>query len=949
MNRSKNLWLLSGGLAVCLTSALHAQEVVVITHSSNGSWALQQGESVSVNGKDKIRTASAATGTSDTWDSKSIGHLQKTAFDSFAVVRRAPDGRFLAMQDSSQGWEVLVPDGLKSKTSESVASLWNQSTLALKRDKKDKAPAALVTRDVYAILTSQEAASAMAAFVTDVKLQNAPGVEDAQAFRDSVELIPAAIKTFPSGAPAERIREYLRAGMAERIDTWMNGDAAVDTLDQGIALAGASESTFANDSRQAGLRKQIRDARKTLDRRLAILRALDAGKQSDAFLLAYREFEPFDKSFTDLSAARLTHMKLSAASHVEAAQNAGASSDFAAAIRHLRMAQWRDPHSAEAANALEQVRLEVARLSSQQFAEARRGIDPRSPKQVQLQRRLLMVDQYAGDSKLLEAEKALKEAEAVDKDDPKIKFFEAKVAALRGDLGRALALLDLYAGLAVTTQDFDEEEKLRAGVQYKIDNARKESRATLAGLSTDQRFATALETAANGLKLDNEDPEFLFQTGMNACVLRHCDNSAALLRRFLDITDSSDGKREQRMAAMRLLRRINRVQPKVQITWSGQLSWFSGAPLASGAFYDPVSLAFQPRVAHVKGSNHLNVFYEWSGEQLKSVHTKYEDKKTGSNILKLAVAGAAASQGIGSTVNWRTADRETNDFYFNYYDDTPQVLKVSRDNVITRSRKIPISIPGIGGFGGIGAIGGLASGLGGGMGGMMSGLRGAGAIGKGFGGVAGFGGVGGAGAMRALATSRSLGAGGGINPTLESMFHPAGPLTTAAIHADPQGGSTSGYLTLWNSPRLDTELAFAAIGKRVAVAFSGNSFFHPFVWDAIHLFELDYDEQGRVQHAWELDYPAAPRLDFTWEGRRLMQLAAHAEKGGGTVYTRTLQYAGDKLMSETINYSGKTSHIKYKYDKQDRLVEAECDDDHSLDGRSRQIEFIAETAKGGRR
>ena len=41
---------------------------------------------------------------------------------------------------------------------------------------------------------------------------------------------------------------------------------------------------------------------------------------------------------------------------------------------------------------------------------------------------------------------------------------------------------------------------------------------------------------------------------------------------------------------------------------------------------------------------------------------------------------------------------------FSYYDDMPQILKVSRDNVVVKSHKIPISIPGIGGFGGFGMI-----------------------------------------------------------------------------------------------------------------------------------------------------------------------------------------------------------------------------------------------------
>ena len=53
-------------------------------------------------------------------------------------------------------------------------------------------------------------------------------------------------------------------------------------------------------------------------------------------------------------------------------------------------------------------------------------------------------------------------------------------------------------------------------------------------------------------------------------------------------------------------------------------------------------------------------------------------------------------------------------------------------------------------------------------------------------------------------------------------------------------------------------------------------------------------------------------------------------------------------MEESISSGGKTSHIRYKYDKQGRLVEAECSDDASLDGRSRKVEFLADPAEKGK-
>jgi hypothetical protein len=46
------------------------------------------------------------------------------------------------------------------------------------------------------------------------------------------------------------------------------------------------------------------------------------------------------------------------------------------------------------------------------------------------------------------------------------------------------------------------------------------------------------------------------------------------------------------------------------------------------------------------------------------------------------------------------------------------------------------------------------------------------------------------------------------------------------------------------------------------------------------------------------------------------------------------------LTSETITSQAGNSHIEYKYGKTGRLVEADCDTDRSLDGRSRKIYFL---------
>ncbi len=959
---SRTLLLLM--IAGCGIPAVQAGQYLIVTHPSNGGWGFQDVESISVNGKEKLRSAPLPAAT---FDSKAIGHLAEVQLASFTVVRRAADGSIVGRAGEAGNWQALLPENTNSKTAESVAQLWSGSTIAFKSDRKDKSATAVRLEDLYAIVPSRDAAASAAWLATDPRPHQIPGMSDADAFRQMLALLPDAAKAFSEGPASKTISDFLTSSLLKHLQRWQDGDASLLVLDESMALAAAADVAFPKDKSLAELSSGVRSIRKALDRKLAILRALDAGKQSDAFLIAYRDFEVYDKSFPELAKARAAHMRASAAAHVKTAQSLQASGDYMGAIRHLLIARWRDPSLKAADDLLEGVRLEAARLSVRKFAETRRGIDPRSPAQVQLQRKLLLAEQQMNDRKIAEAEKTLQEAEATDKDEPRLTLLQARLSVARGDLGKALAQLDNFDGIAVTPEDFAEGEKLRASVQYTIDNSLSKKRTQVEGDLNQQRFATALESSAEGLKLDNENPEFLYFAAVNACVLRHCGTAEPMLRRFLEVTDSAQGSRERRLMAMQLLRESLALAAEskepAKDTDKSQLSWFSGALVARGVFYDPVSLSFQTKVTRVEASDHLTIFYDWGENQLRSVHAKHEEKQTGGNIARLAGAAAASAAGLSTTVGWKTAARETNDFFFNYYDDAPQILKVSREKTVVPSRRIPISIPGVGMFGpfaGIGALGALGNlsklgalskigGLGSmaGGGGLMQGLPGLGGLGggaslSGLGSLGSFGGIAGAGNSAILSRLAGSGRMSGISgfSSLGSVKQLA-PSQNYSVVSDPQGGSSEGFLSLWNNPRLDTRIAFKVTGKRAAVGFSGNRYFHPFAWDGIHLFELDYDESGRVIHAWELDTPGAPRLDFAWDGQRLLKVAGHDESGA-VVYSRTLSYSGDRLTSETINGQGAASHIEYKYDKQGHLTEAVADADHTLDGRSRKVFFVEE-------
>jgi hypothetical protein len=154
----------------------------------------------------------------------------------------------------------------------------------------------------------------------------------------------------------------------------------------------------------------------------------------------------------------------------------------------------------------------------------------------------------------------------------------------------------------------------------------------------------------------------------------------------------------------------------------------------------------------------------------------------------------------------------------------------------------------------------------------------------------------------------------------------------------PQGtiGSGAGtWFALFNNPLVNPYMVERLTGKRVATIVAGNLYFHPFVWTGVYTFLAEYDAEGRVRSATEIGVKeGAPKsFDFIWEGTHLKGIN---ERGGN--YQREMHYAGDRLLGETIHYGGKTSKIEYKYEGE-RLVEANCESDPSIDGRSRRVSF----------
>jgi tetratricopeptide (TPR) repeat protein len=163
------------------------------------------------------------------------------------------------------------------------------------------------------------------------------------------------------------------------------------------------------------------------------------------------------------------------------------------------------------------------------------------------------------------------------------------------------------------------------------------------------------------------------------------------------------------------------------------------------------------------------------------------------------------------------------------------------------------------------------------------------------------------------------------------------------LTAEGAAGTGKGtYVVLANDPVIDPLMLAKLTGKQVGTIVSGNAYFNPFIWDDVHVFLAEYDADGHVKSAKAIRGRDAGRvLDFSWQGDLLMGIVERGPRAGTTgEYRREMHYMGNRLLSETVTFRGKTGKISYHYNG-DRLAEADSDESASLDGRSHKVTFAA--------
>lgn len=823
-----------GGFALLLlTMAVPAFARIVLYRDAQSTIQLIEAETVQINGRNEVRIVGPTF--KQVEDPRKLPSV-KMASSGLLLYHHGPNA--MAEFDNVRGLRYLIPDGTPKQSVRGSGAIWQTVAVTCRRSKSDKAGIDLNPAQVVAVLPTHP--GSFAAFC--LNRQAAVAIAgDRGALTLQLEVLKAFTQTFPAAPDIEQIQKFTLEEMNRALSRFDSGIGDVAALLLGLEAAQFSDIVAETNAEQRKLREAIRQRKGVLDQQIATLWALADGAQWAAFLAAWRPFERTQWAFPDLTAVHKKALESFVAEHSRAARRRLDAGEYRQACSEYRLAIQRQPRDP----ILRRDRFSACTEFSLREARARQAtLRTLTPTQREaLAQYLALADQYVIEKRFDEAARSVHGAEEIDPSNVNVLLKKAHVLGARNEFVKALEMLE-QIDLVAVDENRASVRQLRGEFYARLDRARLEGLAEVRSLLNEYAFHKAHRKTIELLRMDPEDPDFLYEAALTAFYTRRREDGIGFLRRYLDVPDTLDTNWEQRRKVYGLLDRI----PAPLNNGQGVPSWASSRPLGTGVFYCPVSLAFQPRVDTITTDKNLTLRFEWDREKLKSA-THVSEKDYAANERP---------------------------FHFSYDPVHRFIRIISTEKVAERP----------------------------------PGLRGA--------------------AGRA-------------------SFGFRGP-TSRTQEADPDEALQNSNVIFGNSPYVDVEMIHLLTGNTVAVGFAGNRFFHPFIWERPYFFELHYDPQGRVRTAREITDPDAPtktvsderEVEFLWSDDRLKSVRVFALKdsvrASAPIYERTLQYNGDRLMSEQIRGPKGQSKIDYDYEGR-RLTRAHCSKDANHDDRSRDVVF----------
>ncbi|MGA2038249.1 MAG: hypothetical protein ABSH42_03140 [Bryobacteraceae bacterium] len=571
--------------------------------------------SIAVNGKDKAISLGSQP-TAGAASKRSTVRLAGT------LLKDSDAGVMLEFESGSADY--LLPEGLPKNAPDDPAGAWKAARIVYKQSSSDKAGTEVPFAGFVAFLPA--GAADLAALCRDAGALQLIGGKG-KSFPTQVEFMTAAVKAYGADPAMAPLEKYVADGMRSRYEAFENGTGGVDALNQGLAFATLSQSAYPSSPEQDKLRQLLTNRKAWLDRKIAIEKAFAAAAQWDALLLGGRDLARYQQALPEIAADHQRALQGSLQLHLKLATARQSEGDYGDAYREFHLACLRKPSDSALREHVMQAWTEYSRRNAMDLQSKRTKLG--AGLQSTVDRALYFADQNKREKKLDDALKSVQDAEAalraaqpagISTATLKVWYAEADILAAQDRVADALAALDAY-DLHAVDEERAPAEALRNQLLFSLDAAMKNVKTRLQAAWSEGSFGLANQLADEGLRIEAEDTELLYYAGVSALIERSPKLSRERLTHYLEVSDTLDSNTEQRTMVSRLLTSI--AAPSGP--GAGDANWLSGERLPKGVFYSPASLAFQPRIDHIDGSNKFHVAFEWNGARLKSIKPSFEN------------------------------------------------------------------------------------------------------------------------------------------------------------------------------------------------------------------------------------------------------------------------------------------------------------------------------------
>jgi hypothetical protein len=612
-----------------------AQSVVVGTRSADGKIAFETVEDFQINGSRKIRLLPEQ---SDAVDPNVVRRLPKIDMAQATLLRGEASGRIVNLNGPRTPRDIVLPENPTLRAPTPVKDVQGRLALSLVRNKKTKQIDLLAQESFFVVLFANSPEESVRDFV---------GKD--WAFATPEEQI-AAMRGFVASFPASPSTTIFRNSLERRITAGLarleEGGPYTDVL-LIQRFSQLARQAFPGDSPLQALDDRVNDRIRFITDRPKLLRSLAALGDWDTLLEKYQDFERYEGSFPEMQSLHQEALEESARMHARRARAFEQRSDYDHASREASEALVRDPSNREIRKLLGDEKLLASQGEAQSNASRRRILPKGLPADVRFGNALAYADRAIADKDFKKAQDFIQDAEHENSGAPEIVLARAKLLAAQGRNSEALPLLDQYDRLVADPAEREKGYNVRRQVVYDLDKLKDSMRQQMAALLKDGQYSKLDAMLRDALKLDGEDPDFLYQAGVTAAILRDDERANPLLNQFLAHSNAIGIDPKLRDRARRILFVVRQAK---------------AAPhKPESPYYDLQSLLFRLPLDNV-GGNKVHMTFNWANGRLESIRTTFDDDKGAQAYRALVVAGAADSGAVLAA-----ALSDPGNFFFEYH------------------------------------------------------------------------------------------------------------------------------------------------------------------------------------------------------------------------------------------------------------------------------------------